>query len=288
MQIAMNAPAAPLKFPGRIGLGTWRMGGSSSQRTVEAAAVSHALAVGYRLLDTAEMYAEGGAERVIGDALKSFGHARRQELTIVSKVMPGNASRAGTVKACEASIARMGCEYLDLYLLHWPGRHPFKETIRGFQELLGRNLIRHYGVSNLDVSDMRQWVEAERSLGLTRGVECNQLYYSVQTRGVEFSLLPWQRERTIQTMAYSPLGEGSLTQDPQLRQIAARRNATAAQIALAWCIREPDVVAIPKSVDHHRIEENFNAAQISLSADELALIDRHVPPPRSKRPLETV
>jgi diketogulonate reductase-like aldo/keto reductase len=264
------------------------MGGSSSQQIIEAAAVSHALAVGYRLLDTAEMYADGGAERVIGNALKSFGRARRAELTIVSKVMPDNASRAGTIKACEASIARMGCEYLDLYLLHWPGRHPFKETMRGFQELLGRNLIRHYGVSNLDVSDMRQWVEAERSLGLTPGVACNQLYYSVQTRGIEFSLLPWQRERGIQTMAYSPLGEGSLTRNPQLRGIAARRDATAAQVALAWCIREPDVVAIPKSVDHGRIEENFNAVQVTLDAEELAVIDRHFPPPRSKRPLETV
>ena len=263
------------------------MGSSSSQHAREVAAVTHALQVGYRLFDTAEMYADGGAERVLGEALSSFGSARRSELTIVSKVLPGNASRAGTIKACEASIRRIGCEYLDLYLLHWVGQHPFTETLKGFQELMQRKLIRHFGVSNLDLDEMQQWLDAERKVGLTSStVECNQIYYSVEARGSEFGLLPWQRQHGIQTMAYSPLGQGSLTQHPELRKLGKQRELSAAQIALAWCIRAPDVVAIPKSIDPKRIEDNFNATQLTLSASELAQIDRAFPPPRSKKSLE--
>jgi diketogulonate reductase-like aldo/keto reductase len=283
----MGSASHTLKFPGRIGLGTWHMGSSASQRAREVTAVSHALGVGYRLLDTAEMYADGGAERVIGEALKGYGMAHRPALTIVSKVLPGNASRAGTIAACEASIRRMGCEYIDVYLLHWPGRYPFTETLKGFQELLQRGLIHHFGVSNLDVSDLTHWLEAENSVGLRAStVECNQVYYSVEARGIEFGLLPWQRERAIQTMAYSPLGQGALTQHPALVKLAQQRGVSAAQVALAWCIREPDVVAIPKSVDLKRIEDNFNAAQLTLTAAELAQIDRTFPPPRSKKSLE--
>jgi diketogulonate reductase-like aldo/keto reductase len=285
----MSTARHHLKFPGRIGLGTWQMGSSASQRAREVAAVSHALEVGYRLLDTAQMYADGGAELVIGEALKSFGHSRRSELTIVSKVLPENASRAGTIKACESSIQRMGCEYLDLYLLHWQGRHPFAETLQGFQQLLQRKLIRHFGVSNLDVSELQQWLTAEKSLGLTGStLECNQVYYSVEARGIEYDLLPWQREHGIQTMAYCPLGQGSLSEHPALRKLGRQRDVSAAQIALAWCIREPDVVAIPKSVDPKRIEENFNAARLTLTAAELGQIDRAFPPPHSKKPLKTV
>src|SRR5450631_2011831 len=153
----MTAPGNTINFPARIGLGTWEMGVSAAQRDLEIAAVKHALDIGYRLLDTAEMYADGGAERVIGSALKGFGAARRAEVYIVSKVLPGNASRHGTVRACEASIDRMGCGYLDLYLLHWPGSHPFSETLRGFDDLLRRGLIRNFGVSNLDTDDLQRW-----------------------------------------------------------------------------------------------------------------------------------
>ncbi|HEV7985485.1 MAG TPA: aldo/keto reductase [Steroidobacteraceae bacterium] len=283
----MTAPAQQLKFPGRIGLGTWKMGASRADRAGEIAAVSHALAIGYRLLDTAEMYAEGGAERVIGSALKDFGAARRQELFIVSKVLPNHASRAGTIRACEASIARMRCEYLDLYLLHWRGSDPFRETLRGLDGLRERGLIRHFGVSNLDLDDLVEWLEAEQALGLTSGIQCNQLHYCLEARAIEFAQLAWQRQRGIQTMAYSPLGQGALTDHPVLRQIAAERGLSAAQIALAWSIRHPDVVAIPKSVQPRRIEENFAAAQIALTAAELALLDRAFPPPRSQRPLPT-
>lgn len=283
----MTSDGKTLDLHGPIGLGTWRMGGAGRQRAQEAAAVTHALQIGYRLLDTAELYAEGGAERVIGVALKQYGASRRGELTIVSKVMPGNASAAGTVQACEASIRRMGCDYLDLYLLHWAGPHPFTQTLQGFEQLLRRGLIRYFGVSNLDLDELQQWIAAEQRVGLaSAGVQCNQLYYAVSARGIEFELLPWQRQHHIQTMAYSPLGEGRLVEHPVLKNLGEQRGVSAAQMALAWCVRQPGVVAIPKSAQPERIEQNLRAAQIRLTAAELQQIDRAFPPPRTKRALE--
>ena len=283
----MSVTTRFLQFPGRIGLGTWKMGGSRAAREQEVAAVSHALATGYRLIDTAEMYADGGAERIIGTALQNFGRARRAELFIVSKVLPGNASRRGTVHACEESIARMGCEYLDLYLLHWRGTHPFSATLQAFVDLQQRGLIRHFGVSNLDLGDLEQWAQAEQALGVASGLQCNQLYYCLESRGIEFSLLPWQRARGIATMAYSPLGQGSLTYHPLLLEMGRERGLSAAQIALAWSIRDSDVVAIPKSVHPRRIDENHAAARVRLSAAELARLDQLFTPPRSEQPLAT-
>jgi diketogulonate reductase-like aldo/keto reductase len=284
-----NAGHSTLDLQGPIGLGTWRMGSSSRQRKDEASAVTHALQLGYRLIDTAEMYADGGAEQVVGAALDDFGRQRRAGITIVSKVMPGNASAAGTVRACEASLKRLGCEYLDLYLLHWPGRHPYIETLRGFEQLLQRGLIRHFGVSNLDLHELQQWIADEKRAGLSAmGTQCNQLYYALSARGIEFDQLPWQRRHQIQTMAYSPLGEGRLVEHPMLTKLAAARGVSAAQIALAWCIRQPGVVAIPKSARRERMEENLRAAQITLTPDELSQLDRAFPPPRSRQPLEMI
>jgi diketogulonate reductase-like aldo/keto reductase len=284
----MPVPGDATLFPGRIGLGTWQMGASAAQRQREIAAVTHALDIGYRLLDTAEMYADGGAERIISGALEAFGAARRAELCIVSKVSPGNASRSGTARACEASIERMGCHYLDLYLLHWPGRHRFSETLRAFEDLMQRGLIRQFGVSNLDLDELQRWLQAEKSLGLAAGARCNQLYYCAEARGIEFELLPFQRAHAIATMAYSPLGRGSLARHPLFTQLGRARQVTAAQIALAWCLREPDVIAIPKSVEPARIEQNLRAAQLQLSAAELSQIDQAFPPPSSSQPLEMV
>jgi diketogulonate reductase-like aldo/keto reductase len=272
-----NEVGATLHFPGRIGLGTWPIGESGAQRDYEIAAVRHALDIGYRLLDTAENYADGGAERIIGIALKAFGAARRSELFIVSKVAANNATRDGVVRACEASIQRLGCDYLDLYLLHWRGPHPFTETLRGFQDLLRRGLIRHAGVSNFGVDDLRQWLEAERSVGLPAPTRCNQMQYSADVRGIEYELLAWQRERAIQTMAYSPLGRGSLTNNALLTRLGRERGLSAAQIALAWCLREPDVVAIAKSANPQRIVENLRAAELRLSPQELQQIDHEFP-----------
>jgi diketogulonate reductase-like aldo/keto reductase len=284
----MHAPAGGLQFPGRIGLGTWEMGVHAGQRTQEIAAVKHALDIGYRLLDTAEMYADGGAERIIGSALRAFGAARRAELCIVSKVLPNNASRSGTARACEASIERMDCDYIDLYLLHWPGRHAFADTLRGFHDLIERGLIRHFGVSNLDVDELQRWLQAQDRLGLAPRAQCNQLYYCIEARGIEFQLLPFQRAHAVATMAYSPLGRGSLARQPLLQQIGRERAVSAAQVALAWCLREPDVVAIPKSVDLVRIEDNLRAAGLRLGPTELQRIDQAFPPPGSKQPLEMI
>jgi diketogulonate reductase-like aldo/keto reductase len=279
-----------LTVPGPIGLGTWKMGVSAAQRLVETAAVVHALSVGYRLFDTAEMYGDGGAEKVLGAALETFGRSRRAELFIVSKVLPENASRAGTVRACESSIKRMGCEYIDLYLLHWPGRHPFAETIAGFMELQERGLIRHWGVSNFDLQELERWLatEAAAAAGAGAQAQCNQIYYCLSARGIEFDLLRWQRERGMLAMAYSPLGTGELASNLALERIARERGATAAQLALAWCVRNPGVIAIPKSVNATRIEENLRAGELRLTEPELAAIDRAFPPPRSKRALEMV
>jgi diketogulonate reductase-like aldo/keto reductase len=275
----MGAPTEMLQFPGRLGLGTWMMGTSPRARSGEVAAVARALDIGYRLFDTAELYAEGGAERILGEALGSFGNGRRAELCIVSKVLPQNASRSGTVRACEASIERIGCEYLDLYLLHWRGSQRFADTLAAFEELLRRGLIRHYGVSNFGVEDLSQWLEQEKALGLAGRTQCNQL----QTRTIEATVIPWQRKHHIQTMAYSPLGRGALTRQPALAQLARERGATPAQIALAWCLRLPDVVAIPKSAHAERVDENWQAATLQLRPDELAQLERAFPAPRVLR-----
>jgi diketogulonate reductase-like aldo/keto reductase len=264
------------------------MGETPSRRAEEIAALRRGMELGLTLIDTAEMYADGGAERIIGAALGAFGAARRQEIYIVSKVLPGNASRSGTARACEASIERMGCDYLDLYLLHWPGRHQFSETLHGFGDLMQRGLIRAFGVSNLDTDELRRWLQAQSSLGLTANTHCNQLYYCAEARGIEYQLLPYQREHGIATMAYSPLGRGSLVRHPLLARVGRERGVSAAQIALAWCLRQPDVVAIPKSVQPARIDENLAAAQLCLTAAELAQIDQAFPPPKSKQPLDMV
>jgi diketogulonate reductase-like aldo/keto reductase len=285
---AMTNTANSLQFPDRIGLGTWQMGGSSTRRAHEIAAVRHALEVGYRVIDTAEMYADGGAERIIGAALDGVGAARRAELFIVSKVMPDNASRRGTVRACEASIHRMGCDYLDLYLLHWPGKHPYSATLEGMAELHRRGLVRHVGVSNFDVEQLQGWLQAEAAAGANTRTQCNQLYYCAEARGIEYQQLPWQREHGVQTMAYSPLGRGALAHHATLERIAQARGATAAQVALAWCLRVPEVMAIPKSSDPQRIEQNFAAASLQLDAAELQQIEQSFPAPRRRQPLQTV
>lgn len=278
----------PTPFPAKIGLGTWKMGESPSRRQQEADAVLHALALGYRLIDTAEMYGAGGAERVVGEALQRFGVAHRAELFIVSKVLPQNASRKGTLKACEASLKALGCDYLDLYLLHWRGSHSFRDTLQAFIELQQRGLIREFGVSNFDIDDLTEWREAEQALQVSTPARVNQVYYCAQARGIEFDVLPWQHKQGIATIAYSPLGLGDLTRHPTFIEIGTARGCTAAQVALAWVIRHPDVVAIPKSANPQRQEENLRAVDITLSEAELKRIDAAFPPPQRKMSLEMV
>jgi diketogulonate reductase-like aldo/keto reductase len=269
-----------------LGLGTWRMGEDSARRTAEIASVRSAIEMGYRLIDTAEMYGEGGAETVLGRALAEAlraGTVRRDEMLIVSKVYPHNASRRGTAAACERSLKRLGLEQIDLYLLHWRGTHPLAETVEAFEALVQAGKIRRWGVSNLDVDDMQELEAASPGR-----CAANQVYFSASQRGPEFSLLPWLRQHGMPLMAYSPIDQGSLADDDTLARIGEARGLTAAQVALAWVLSRPGVVAIPKAVSLQHQQDNLAAAGVSLSEPELKLIDARFPPPKRKAPLSMI
>lgn len=275
-------------FQSRIGLGTWQMGEDPSQAKVECAAIAHALEVGYRLIDTAEMYADGAAESLVGKALGSFASSRREEVTLVSKVLPHHANKGGTIKACEASLRRMQCDYLDHYLLHWQGSHSFESTIEGFLTLHERGLIRHFGVSNFDPKALDSWRKAEANVGSPSHCQSNQVYYALNERGIEFDLLPAMDVLNVALMAYSPLGTGNLAQHAGLSLLAAEHGLTTTQLALAWILRHPHAVAIPKSTHFARIEENWQANQIQLSAPVLSQLDVLFPAPSRARPLAII
>jgi diketogulonate reductase-like aldo/keto reductase len=260
-----------------LGLGTWRMGEKPRLRTQELAALRHGLDLGYRLIDTAEMYGEGVAEEIVGEAIAG----RRDGLTIVSKVYPHNASRAGTMAACERSLRRLGIERIDLYLLHWRGGARLEQTFEAFQRLREQGKIGDFGVSNFDLSDMRDAAHVDG--GLTAS---NQVLYCLSRRGPEFDLLPWMRGRHMPLMAYSPLDQGSLLDEPALQEVAVELGATPAQVAIAWLLAQPGVVTIPKSATRERVKENLGALDVTLSLEILAKLDRAFPPPKTKRPLE--
>ncbi len=262
-----------------FGLGTWMMGESAKTRAQEVAALRCGLDRGVTLIDTAEMYGNGGAERVVAEAVAG----RRDEVFLVSKVLPENASRAGTVKACEASLKRLETDRLDLYLLHWRGSIPLAETLEGFAALERDGKIRAFGVSNFDLDDM------EELAALDGGDACaaNQVFYNLAHRGVEFGLLPHCRARRIPLMAYSPLDQGgTLLSSRTLGDIARRLGATPAQVALAWLMRDEGVVVIPKSSSEARVRENLAALDLRLDAEALADLDRAFPPPKRKQALE--
>ena len=275
-----------------IGLGTWQMGERSSAAASEVAAILHALERGVRLIDTAEMYADGESERRVGEALRAWGGTRRDELTLVTKVLPHNASREGTVRACEDSLKRLGVDYVDVYLLHWQGSHAFEHTLEGFSALRDRGLIRHWGVSNFDVAPLKRWRDTEIRMGLstisTLACATNQVYYSLLARGPEFDLLPAMQEQQMPMMAYTPLGSGSLARDKRLAALAATLGITAAQLALAWVVRSGQVVAIPKSSKMARIDENLAAGDVELDEETLRQIDALFPPPSRKLSLAMV
>jgi diketogulonate reductase-like aldo/keto reductase len=264
-----------------LGLGTWHTGENARSRKQEIAAVRFAVELGYRLIDTAEMYGEGGAEEVIGAALAEVfatRAVRREDLFIVTKVYPHNASREGVIAACERSLRRLGLDHVDLYLLHWRGQHPLTATIEGFEALKAAGRIRHWGVSNFDQDDMEELWQAAGG----KACAANQVYYSASKRGVEFDLLPWQREHRVPLMAYCPIDQGALARDRTFAAIGQRLGASAAQVALAWTLREPGVIAIPKAVREAHLRENLGAAQLTLSAEDLAAIDHAFPPPKRK------
>ncbi len=282
-------PAPFVTLPGgesvpTLGLGTWRMGEDNGQRAAEVKAVRLAIEMGYRVIDTAEMYGEGGAEEVVGLALAQAlkaGDVKREELTIVSKVYPHNASRAGTRVACERSMKRLGLGHIDLYLLHWRGQHALADTVAAFEQLKARGQIRHWGVSNLDTRDMDELGDVHH------GDLCavNQMYYSLGQRGAEFSLLPRLRAHGMPAMAYCPIDQGALASHPALRSIGEQHGATAAQVALAWVLAQPGVMAIPKAVQEAHLCENLAAADLVLTAQDLAALDQSFPPPRRKAAL---
>jgi diketogulonate reductase-like aldo/keto reductase len=267
-----------------LGLGTWRMGENARTRRAEVAAVRLAIEIGYRLIDSAEMYGDGGAEEVVGAALAEAlraGDCKREELTIVSKVLPSNASARGVVAACERSRQRLGIDMIDLYLLHWPGSHPLSETVQGFEQLRAQGAIAHWGVSNFDLAAMKKLV------ALPGGERCaaNQVYYSLGERGIDFDLKPWQRQRALPLMAYCPIDQSALAGNAQVAALAAPLGLTAAQLALAWTLRDGNVIAIPKSVREPHLRENFAAGSVALDAATLAALDALFPPPHKAQPL---
>ena len=263
-----------------LGLGTWHMGEDPRQASQEVEALRHGLDEGLTLIDTAEMYAEGGAEEIVGEAIAG----RRDEVFLVSKVYPWNASREGTIAACERSLARMRTDRLDLYLLHWRGEHPLAETVEAFETLQEAGKIGAWGVSNFDLADMEELME------VPGGGNCvaNQVLYNLSRRGVEYDLLPWCRHRGIAVMAYSPIEQGSLARNETLIHIAKAYQATPAQVALAFLLERDGVIAIPKSSHPQRVTENREAADLDLTDEDLDALDAAFPPPSRPMPLEMI
>ncbi len=263
-----------------LGQGTWRMGESRSAVAAEVRALQAGIDLGMTLIDTAEMYADGGAEQVVAEAIRG----RRDGIYLVSKVLPTNASRRGTIAACEASLKRLGTDRIDLYLLHWRGRHPLAETVTAFEELKAAGKIGAWGVSNFDVDDMEDLLSVEDG----GNVAANQVLYNPARRGIEFDLLLWTARRGIATMAYAPFDKGGIVDHPVLARIGAAHGATAAQVALAFLLERDDVIAIPKSSSLERLAENRKAVDLKLTPEDRAALDAAFPPPKRKRPLEMI
>ncbi len=261
-----------------FGQGTWGMGEDRAKRKAEIAALRLGLDLGMTLVDTAEMYGEGGAEEMIGEALAG----RRAEVFLVSKFYPHHATREGVARACRSSLRRLKTDYLDLYLLHWRGATPITETLDALDGLRAAGLIREFGVSNFDRSDME---EAAAAAGGER-IATDQVLYNLSRRGIEWDLLPWCRARGLPVMAYSPIEQGRILNDAHLRAIARRRGATPAQTALAWLLRQPGLSVIPKAAGPEHVRENFGALEVELEEKDLRELDSAFPPPTRKRPLE--
>jgi diketogulonate reductase-like aldo/keto reductase len=276
-------PHITLKSGARMpafGMGTWRMGERASDRSRELAALRLGLDLGMNLIDTAEMYGEGAAERVVGEAIAG----RRDQVFLVSKVYPHHASRRGVIAACERSLSRLGTDWLDLYLLHWRGDVPLQETVAGFEQLRASGKIRHWGVSNLDPGDMKEL------LALPDGRQCaaDQVLYHLDCRGIEWDLLPRCRRQRIAVMAYSPFDEGRLLGDRRLAALARRMGAAPAQIALAWLLAQKNVAVIPKASDPQHVKDNYQALAFRIAGDLEDEIDRLFPPPTRAVPLAMI
>jgi len=261
-----------------FGLGTWNIGDTRSQRAEEIATLRAGLDAGATLIDTAEMYGDGRSEELVGEAIAG----RRDEVFLVTKVYPHNASQKGVPAACERSLKRLKTDRIDLYLLHWRGSVPFAETIEAFAALQQAGKIRHFGVSNLDLSDMKEWCKAPGGAALA----ANQLLYNLTRRGIEGDLLPWLREKRVPVMAYSPVEQARLLRDAKLVKFAKQAGMTPAQAALAWLLSKEGVIVIPKTGRRERLRENLGALDFSLNEKQLIELDQLFPPPSGPQPLE--
>lgn len=262
-----------------LGQGTWKMGDSRNRRADEVRALKLGIELGMNLLDTAEMYAEGGAEEVVREAVGG----QRDDIFIVSKVSPGNASRSGTIAACERSLKRIGTDRIDLYLLHWPGHHPLRDTVAAFEQLRAEGKIRQWGVSNFDAAGMDEVLEAGG-----RNVAANQVLYNLTRRGIEHDLLPWQAAHKVPVMAYSPVEQGRLARSRPLDSIALKHGVSPAQVALAFTLLRSDVISIPKATDPAHVRDNRAAADLVIDAADRAALEGAFPPPRGASPLEMI
>jgi diketogulonate reductase-like aldo/keto reductase len=263
-----------------LGQGTWYMAEQRHRRKDEIAALRCGIGLGMTLIDTAEMYGDGAAEELVGEAIAG----RREQVFLVSKVLPDNASRSGTIAACERSLRRLGTDCLDLYLLHWRGRVPLAETLEAFMRLKRDGKIRRWGVSNFDTADMQELLALDGGAS----VATNQVLYNLSRRGIEFDLLPVCAVQRIPTMAYSPIEQGRLLDHPALKQIAAGHAATPAQVALAWVLRRADVIAIPKAGRIEHVRENRSAIDLVLGPEDLQALERAFPAPSAPQPLEMI
>lgn len=261
-----------------LGQGTWNMGDSASSRSEELRALRAGIDLGLNVIDTAEMYGNGRSELLVGEAIGG----RRDKVFLVSKVLPSNASRHGTREACEKSLKRLNTDYLDLYLLHWQGRHPFEETVEAMLELQQAGKIKEWGVSNMDVEEMKKFY------AIPGGDTCaaNEVLYNLSRRGIEYDLIPWCKKHRVPVIAYSPVEQGRLLEHAALTGIARRHSATPTQIALAWVIRNPGVIAIPKAATVAHVQENFKSLFIDLTEEDLADLDKAFPAPKKKTALE--
>ena len=263
-----------------LGQGTWYMGDEPRRRAEEIATLRLGIDLGMNLIDTAEMYGDGASEKLVGEAIAG----RRDEVFLVSKVLPSNASRSGTIAACERSLKRLGTDRIDLYLLHWRGRAPFAETIAAFEALQNAGKIRHWGVSNMDVGDMSEIARASGG----DAISTNQVLYNLTRRGIEYDLLPQAQARELPLMAYSPIEQGRLTEYPEIENIADKHGVTPAQIALAWVLLQQGVIAIPKASTLSHVQENRAALDVKLTAEDLAALDEVFPPPTGPESLEMI
>lgn len=260
-----------------LGQGSWRMGEDPARRREEVAALRRGIELGMTLIDTAEMYADGGAEEVVGEAIAGV----RDEVFLVSKVLPEHATLQGTIAACEGSLRRLGTDRLDLLLLHWRGELPLESTIEAFEKLRADGKIRHWGVSNFSVSDLTDFA----GLPGGTGVQVNQVPYNLECRGIEWDLLPWCRERRLALMAYSPIKQGRLLQHRELENVAFAHGVTPAQVALAWVLRQDGLCVITKAATLAHVQENREALDLCLTDEDLARLDLAFPPPSGPRPL---